>query len=176
MTQCKVSFGVYFLKEQGYGTEHVAIQHDNKSAILLVINGKQSSNKRTKHLKMKYFFVKDKVEDGEIKIEHIPTEKMWVDVLTKPKQGSPFRVDRAEQINCAIYLPDKTLTMQKEDAAPIVALQECVGDQAFFKLLHHMSWNKAVTLSRELKQKKRRTDRGKKNVINKWKMSMAVSK
>ncbi len=36
---------------------------------------------------MKYFFVKDKVEDGEIKIEHTTTEKMWVDVLTKPKQG-----------------------------------------------------------------------------------------
>jgi hypothetical protein len=36
---------------------------------------------------MKFFFVKDKVDDGEVKIEHLPDEKMWIDMLTKPSQG-----------------------------------------------------------------------------------------
>jgi len=59
------------------------------------VNGKFSSSKRTKHIKARYFFVKDKIEEGEVEIRYCPTEKMWSDVLNKPKQGSPFRKDRA---------------------------------------------------------------------------------
>jgi hypothetical protein len=40
------------------------------------MNGKFSSSKRTKHIKMKYFFVKDKVDQGEVTIEHMPGEEM----------------------------------------------------------------------------------------------------
>ena len=47
-----------------------------------------SSSKRTKHIKAKYFFITDKIEQGEVKIEHLPTERMWIDVNTKPKQGT----------------------------------------------------------------------------------------
>ena len=32
-------------------------------------------------------------------IEHQPTEKMWSNVLTKPKQGAGFRQDRAVLMN-----------------------------------------------------------------------------
>lgn len=49
---------------------HALIYQENKSTILLQMNGKFSSSKRTKHIKMKYFFVKDKVDNSEIKIEH----------------------------------------------------------------------------------------------------------
>jgi hypothetical protein len=70
-----ILWSLYFLQEQGYGTTHAVVYQDNKSAILLETNGKWSSSKRTKHIKMKYFFVKDKVDDGEVKIEHLPTEK-----------------------------------------------------------------------------------------------------
>ena len=45
------------------------------------------------------FYVKDKVDQKEIEIEHMPTEKMWCDVLTKPKQGKGFRVDRSHLMN-----------------------------------------------------------------------------
>ncbi|KAL7479248.1 hypothetical protein ACHAW6_004986 [Cyclotella cf. meneghiniana] len=39
---------LYFLQEQWYDTSHALIYQDNKSAILLEINGKQSSSKMTK--------------------------------------------------------------------------------------------------------------------------------
>ncbi len=68
------------------------LYQDNMSAILLETNGKASSSKRTKHIKVKYFFIKDKVDQGEITIEHCPTEQMWTDINTKPKQGLAFRV------------------------------------------------------------------------------------
>lgn len=81
----------------------------DKSAILLETNGKMSSSKRTKHIKSKYFFVKDRVDDGEVIIHHKPTTEMWIDINTKPKQGRPFRVDRSFIMNCPIDLPDETL-------------------------------------------------------------------
>ena len=66
-------------------------------------NGRMSSSKRTKHIKSKYFFVKDKVEDDEVVIEYCPTDQMWSDGNTKPKQGTPFRRDRSKQLGCALH-------------------------------------------------------------------------
>jgi hypothetical protein len=90
----------YFIESQGYTVEENILYQDNKSTILLANNGRWSSNKRTKHIKSRYFFIKDKVESGEISIEHRPTDKMWSDVLTKPKQGKGFRLDRSWLMNC----------------------------------------------------------------------------
>ena len=67
--------------------------------ILLANNEGWSSSKQTKHIKSRYFFVTDKVSKGELTIEHQPTEKMWSDVLTKLKQGTGFRQDRAVLMN-----------------------------------------------------------------------------
>ena len=64
-----------------------ASDQDNNSAILLEVNGRMSSSKRTKHIKSKYFFIKDKVDQGEIEIRKKDTDDMWCDVCTKPKQG-----------------------------------------------------------------------------------------
>jgi hypothetical protein len=33
-------------------------------------NGRFSSRKRTKHLKAKFFFIKDKIDDKEIRVVH----------------------------------------------------------------------------------------------------------
>jgi hypothetical protein len=73
---------------------------DNKSTILLANNGRWSSSRRTKHIKSRYFYVVDKVNNGELTIKHRPTDQMWSDVLTKPKQGKGFRQDRAMLMNC----------------------------------------------------------------------------
>ena len=66
------------------------------SAILLETNGKASSSKRTKHIKVRYFCIKDKIDQGEIVVQHCPTDQMWMDINTKPKQGSTFREFRAQ--------------------------------------------------------------------------------
>ena len=105
----EVLWSLYFIQEQGYDMTHAEIFQDNKSAILLERNGKMSSSKRTKHIKVKYFFVKDKIEQGEVAVTYKPTEEMWIDVNTKPKQGTPFRVDRSHMMNCPLTWPDETL-------------------------------------------------------------------
>jgi hypothetical protein len=66
----------YFLQEQGYDMEPSVLYQDNISAILLETNGKASSSKRTKHIKVKYFYVKDKIDQEEIIVEHCPTDQM----------------------------------------------------------------------------------------------------
>ena len=48
---------------------------------------------------MKFFFITDKIEQEEIKMEHMPTKRTPIDVNTKTKQGWPFRVDRGMILN-----------------------------------------------------------------------------
>jgi hypothetical protein len=85
----------YFIESQGYSVEQNILYQDNKSTILLANNGRWSSSKRTKHIKSRYFFIKDCVDNGEVAVEYQPTKKMYSDVLTKPKQGKAFRKDSA---------------------------------------------------------------------------------
>ena len=84
----------YFLIEQGYDMDPSLLYQDNMTAILLETNERASSSKRTKHIKVKYSLIKDKVDREEITIKHCPTEQMWTDINTKPKQGTVFRVFR----------------------------------------------------------------------------------
>jgi hypothetical protein len=79
------------MQEQGYVMEPSLVYQDNMSAILLENNGKLSSSKRTRHIKIKYYHMKEKKDDGEIRFEHCPAEQMWADINTKPKQGAAFR-------------------------------------------------------------------------------------
>ena len=109
----KILWSLNFIRSQGYDVKHALLYQDNKSAILLEVNGKLSSSKRTKHIKMKYFFIKDQVEQGEVKIEHLGTKSMWVDILTKPKQGSAFRTDRAKLMNCPVDWQEPGITCSR---------------------------------------------------------------
>jgi hypothetical protein len=97
----------YFLEAQGYDMQPTLIYQDNKSAMLLEEYGKASSSKRTKHINVRYFFVKDKIEKGEIRLEHCPTEEMWADVHTKPKQGKIFSVFRGVLMGIETDYDDK---------------------------------------------------------------------
>ena len=69
----------YFMLAQGYDMDASLLYQDNMSTILLLkTNGKTSSSMHTKHIKVKYFFIKDKVSQGEITIEHCPSKQMWL--------------------------------------------------------------------------------------------------
>ena len=81
----------YFLDAQGYGVTETVVFQDNKSAILLENNGTLSSGKRTKHINIRYFFISDRVKNGELKVVWCPTLDMVGDYATKPLQGKLFR-------------------------------------------------------------------------------------
>jgi hypothetical protein len=79
-----------FLEEQGYTVNDNILYQDNKSTILLQENGKKSSGSRTRALNIRYFFLTDQVEKGNVRIIHCPTGEMVADYLTKPLQGKTF--------------------------------------------------------------------------------------
>jgi hypothetical protein len=89
----------YFLEAQGYKIQDSVVYQDNLSAMLLEKNGKGSSSKRTRHINIRYFFVKDRVQSGELSIQHCPTGIMIADFFTKPLQGTAFRKFRDEIMN-----------------------------------------------------------------------------
>ena len=80
-----------FMQEQGYTLEKNILFQDNKSAILLETNGKRSAGKRSRAINIRYFFLTDQVEKGNLIIEYCPTDMMWADYMTKPLQGEKFR-------------------------------------------------------------------------------------
>jgi len=55
----------YFLMAQGYGVTQNLLLQDNKSFILLERNGKASCGKRTRHINIRFFFITDRVNEGD---------------------------------------------------------------------------------------------------------------
>jgi len=84
-----------FMVAQGYSVGAVKVWQDNMSTIAFVKKGKSTSH-RTKHIAVRYFFIKEKIEEGEIEVEYTPTLQMLADMFTKPLQGELFRVMRTK--------------------------------------------------------------------------------
>ena len=74
------------MAEQGYELE-TEIREDNCSIMLLMRNRRLSSGKRTKHLDVRYFYLKDLIDRGMIKLSHCVSDSMIADYFTKPTQG-----------------------------------------------------------------------------------------
>ena len=85
-----------FMEWQEYPVDRNVLYQDNKSAILLETNGRKSAGKRSRALNIRYYFVTDQVEKGNLVIEHCPTDAMIADYFTKPLQGEKFREFRSE--------------------------------------------------------------------------------
>jgi hypothetical protein len=45
---------------------------------------------RTKHIEVRYHFLRDNVEKGNIDLIHVPTEKQLADILTKVLDQATF--------------------------------------------------------------------------------------
>jgi hypothetical protein len=67
-----------FMKEQGIKVRDNILYQDNKSAILLEKNGWVSSSKRTKHIEIRYYYVADRIANGDLTVVWCPTDKMIV--------------------------------------------------------------------------------------------------
>ena len=83
-------YELQFLQSLGVKIDFARMYQDNTSTITMAKNGKSCSD-RTKHIKLRYFFVKQFIDSGEFSVTYCPTEIMTADVLTKPLQGKLFR-------------------------------------------------------------------------------------
>jgi hypothetical protein len=97
-----------FLEAQGFPVTETILHQDNESCILLAKNGRQSSSKRTKHINLRYFYVKDMIDSGDIVLRYCNTDNMHADFFTKALQGNQFRKHRDYIMNVdpAYYYAD----------------------------------------------------------------------
>ncbi len=78
-----------FLTSQQLSLPPIRVFQDNQSTIALV-RKKYPFSSRTKHLDIRYFFVRDKEQSKCISLCYCPTESMISDLLTKPLGGNQF--------------------------------------------------------------------------------------
>jgi hypothetical protein len=82
------------LRDFGYNLSKVPLLCDNESAIRLANNPIEHS--RTKHIDIRYHFLRDHQQKGDIDVYHISTENQLADIFTKPLDEKRFCMLRSE--------------------------------------------------------------------------------
>jgi hypothetical protein len=70
---------------------------------------------RSKYIEIKYYFIRDKVQEGEMKLQYISTQKQVEDILTKPLSRKKFAYLRDN-----MGLVEITPLAEREEMAPQV--------------------------------------------------------
>ena len=74
--------------------EPVVMFYDNTNAINISKNPVMQS--KTKHIAIKYHFVRELVQDKEIRLEYVHTNEKIVDIFTKPLPKDAFLYPRGK--------------------------------------------------------------------------------
>jgi hypothetical protein len=87
------------MKELGLHTQAGSTVHgDNQSAIAVAKNGVKSE--RTKHVDVKYHFVTETVERGEVQLQWVSTHEQQADIFTKALAAPVFHQFRKQLMTC----------------------------------------------------------------------------
>jgi hypothetical protein len=82
------------LRDYGYKLTKVPLLCDNESAIRMADNPIEHS--RTKHTAIRYHFLRDHQQKGDIEIAYINTKEQLADIFTKPLDEQTFNKLRHE--------------------------------------------------------------------------------
>ena len=86
----EVVWAKQFMDSLGFVQKIITVFEDNQSSIKLAYKARGSTVGRAKHIQVRYFYVKQLVDQKIIQIEYLPTEDMIADLLTKPISGKLF--------------------------------------------------------------------------------------
>ena len=110
------------LKEMG---SRNLVKQDNTSTIKMVKGGVRVCGPRTRSIHIRYFYATERVKDGTITITYCPTKEMVADYLSKPLQGSLFRLHRNTLMGLT---PELATQYQIDYSAEKIARAKLVGD------------------------------------------------
>ncbi|KAJ9566357.1 hypothetical protein OSB04_002323 [Centaurea solstitialis] len=117
------------LADFGYTMQRIPIYCDSKSAIQITANSVQHS--RTKHIDIRYHFIKDHVEKGNVELYFVESDYQLADLFTKPfdEKRHFFLLKMARQQNSPPSpinnAADRAL-ISREDLRPIIQNNEYV--------------------------------------------------
>ena len=72
---------------QVYAIKNNVIYEDNQSTIQMENNGPNLCTGNSRHIHIRYFYMKDRIEKVEMRVEYRPTHLMLADFFTKPLMG-----------------------------------------------------------------------------------------
>ena len=84
----------------------VKVFQDNQSTMKLIM--KEGTYGRTKHIKIRYFAVKNRVKVNDVKLCYLPSEEMLADILTKGVTGANFKKLRSLLLGEKVRFQRKT--------------------------------------------------------------------
>ena len=59
-------------------------------------NGRGLCGQKSRHVDVRFFWIKDRIRSGNIDLRYCPTEDMMADYFTKPLRGAAFqKVDQS---------------------------------------------------------------------------------
>jgi hypothetical protein len=90
----------YTMSDFGEEYAHVPLQCDSNSGISVAKNPMLHS--KTKHIEVRYHFLRDNVEKGKITLIHVPTHNQLADIFTKPLDQATFTRLQGELGVCLI--------------------------------------------------------------------------
>ena len=76
------------LTDYGISQDTMVVYYDNSSTIDISKNPVQHS--KTKHIEIRYHFIKNLIERKIVCLEYIPNERQNADIFTKPLNRSKF--------------------------------------------------------------------------------------
>jgi hypothetical protein len=77
-------WGKKFLEGQGYVLIENIFYQDNMSTIQFEKNGRKSCGPHSRHIDIRYFWIKDRLGIENIDVVYCPTEQMLADFLRNP--------------------------------------------------------------------------------------------
>jgi hypothetical protein len=87
-----------FIKHLNGNKEPATLFQDNTSTIRILERG-IADGPTTKHINIRYHFVKERIDLNEVKVVHMNTKKMIADIFTKPLPVSAFVILRDLLLN-----------------------------------------------------------------------------
>jgi hypothetical protein len=85
---------------------------DNQSTIRMVYHGNDKG--RTKHIDVRYHYIRQLIEDGSINVKYLPTTEMLADILTKPLPSSQYLHLRDRLLGHAKSSPGRELDYEDD--------------------------------------------------------------
>lgn len=90
------------VQSQGLQCNPLIIEQDNQSTLAMITRG-VAMGPTSRHINIRYFWIKDRIDSGDVYTRYVPTEDMTSDILTKPIQGALFYKLRGMLLNLSDY-------------------------------------------------------------------------